>query len=174
MDNIKDLAMTGALVAIKPIEADLVITLRGNPTQMAIRFNSMKLATKEFDKLHEMLTKAPSRAKGDTHHKERTDDGGVRVQRSNFVGAGGPAGAGCFLQGYGAAAMSELTQDEAREATLAYIAKLETNIGIMDQALRTAARRFSIMAGVGWINGVDPAVGYRECIIALVEAGRGR
>ena len=58
MDNIKNLAMAGELVAIKPIEADLVITLRGNPTQMAIRFNSMRLATKEFDKLHEMLTKA--------------------------------------------------------------------------------------------------------------------
>ena len=48
-------------MAIKPIEADLVITLRSNPTQVAIRFNSMKLATKEFDKLHEMLT---STAKG--------------------------------------------------------------------------------------------------------------
>ena len=63
--------------------------------------------------------------------------------------------------------MSELTQDETREQTLAYIAKLETRIGVLELALRTAARRFSFMAGVGWVNGVDPAVGYNECVAAL-------
>ena len=46
-------------------------------------------------------------------------------------------------------------------------AKLETRIGVLELALRTAARRFSFMASVGWINGVDPAVGYNECVAAL-------
>ena len=69
--------------------------------------------------------------------------------------------------------MSEISEDEARKPTLEYIAKLETSIGVMDQALRTAARRFNMMGG-GFINGIDPQVGYRECIIALVEAGRDK
>ena len=63
--------------------------------------------------------------------------------------------------------MSELTEDEIREPALAHIAKLETRIGVLEVALRNAARRFSFMASVGWINGVDPAVGYHECIAAL-------
>ena len=63
--------------------------------------------------------------------------------------------------------MSELTQDEIREQTLAYIAKLEARIGVLELALRTAARRFSFMASVGWINGVDPAVAHNECVAAL-------
>ena len=63
--------------------------------------------------------------------------------------------------------MSELTEDEAREPTLAYIAKLETRIGVLELALRTAARRFSMLPGGALINGVDPAVGYYECMAAL-------
>ena len=63
--------------------------------------------------------------------------------------------------------MSELSEDEARDPTLAYIAKLEARIGVLELALRTAARRFSFMAGVGWINGIDPAVGHNECVAAL-------
>ena len=60
-----------------------------------------------------------------------------------------------------------MIEDEAREPTLAYIAKLEARIGVLELALRTAARRFNFMAGVGWINGVDPAVAHNECIAAL-------
>ena len=67
--------------------------------------------------------------------------------------------------------MSEIGEDETRGPTLAHIAKLEARIGVLELALRTAARRFSFMAGDGvFINGVDPEVGYRECIFALVEA----
>ena len=63
--------------------------------------------------------------------------------------------------------MSESNEDEVRGPTLAHIARLEARIGVLELALRTAARRFSFMAGVGWVNGVDPAVGYNECIAAL-------
>ena len=63
--------------------------------------------------------------------------------------------------------MSELGEDEAREPTLAHIARLEARIGVLELALRAAARRFSFMASVGWINGVDPAVAHNECVAAL-------
>ena len=63
--------------------------------------------------------------------------------------------------------MSEIGEDEARKPTLVYIAKLETRIGVMELALRTAARRFSMMGGSGFINGVDPLVGYHECLLAI-------
>jgi hypothetical protein len=64
-------------------------------------------------------------------------------------------------------------EDETREPTLAYIAKLETRIGVLELALRNAARRFNMM-GDGFVNGINPQVGYRECIIALVEAERDK
>ena len=56
MQNVKDMAHE-LLPAVRQIEADIVITFRGNPAQVAIRFTSMKEATKEFDKLHNALTK---------------------------------------------------------------------------------------------------------------------
>jgi hypothetical protein len=37
------------------------------------------------------------------------------------------------------------------------------------EALETAAARFNMMAGVGLVNGVDPKVGYRECMEALAS-----
>ena len=63
--------------------------------------------------------------------------------------------------------MSEIGEDETRGPTLAHIAKLEARIGVLELALRTAARRFSFMASVGWVNGVDPAVAHNECVAAL-------
>ena len=63
--------------------------------------------------------------------------------------------------------MSESNEDEARGPTLAHIARLEARIGVLELALRAAARRFSFMASVGWINGVDPAVAHNECVAAL-------
>ena len=67
--------------------------------------------------------------------------------------------------------MSDIGEDEARGATLAHIARLEARIGVLELALRTAARRFSFMASVGWVNGVDPAVAHNECIAALAAGG---
>jgi hypothetical protein len=40
---------------------------------------------------------------------------------------------------------------------------------ILVAALETAAARFNMMAGVGLVNGVDPKIGYRECMDVLRE-----
>ena len=58
MPNLADLAANGALVQPEapplmepPIEADIIVTLRGNSSQIGIRFSKMKQAKKEYDKL---------------------------------------------------------------------------------------------------------------------------
>jgi hypothetical protein len=51
------------------------------------------------------------------------------------------------------------------------LVRADARIGVLELALRAAARRFSFMASVGWINGVDPAVAHNECVAALQPEG---
>ena len=48
----------------------------------------------------------------------------------------------------------------------ARIDALERRIGVLDLALRAAARRFNMMGG-SFVNGIDPIVAYHECLAAL-------
>ena len=60
----------------------------------------------------------------------------------------------------------EVLEAALKEAGEMWVRK-DNRIGVLELALRTAARRFNFMAGVGWINGVDPAVAHNECVAAL-------
>ena len=62
---------------------------------------------------------------------------------------------------------------EAWHAAVEMCREKQDRIYVLELALQTAARRFNFMAGAGGlINGIDPKVGYHECIAAL-EPERG-
>ena len=68
-----------------------------------------------------------------------TNHGGMLPRRLHRHRLGNQLGSGRRVEKQ----MSELTEDEAREPTLAYIAEVETRIGVLELALRDCRPAFS-------------------------------
>ena len=72
----------------------------------------------------------------------------------------------CVLLEYGVVLLMIDDYAQILEEKNARIDALERRIGVLDLALRTAARRFNMMGG-SFVNGIDPITAYHECLAAL-------
>lgn len=69
-----------------------------------------------------------------------------------------------------AAAETKLASAEARiDRQARSLFAIQSQLASARKALETAAGRFNMLGGVGLVNGVDPRVGYREAMEALLS-----